>query len=150
MTATESKWAKRIDEWLASGLTADQFAKGKDFRPKTLLWHRWRKRRDEGLKEEVDGATVVTRQSRTSVPKAFKRTGTDSSRRTSRRQLSVQVRSGKQVVSPIPIAKVVRTASFSPRTRDVVVEIGVARISVSSGFDAMLLKDVVRAIGEAT
>lgn len=150
MTATESKWAKRIDEWLASGLTADQFAEGKDFRPKTLLWHRWRKRRDGGLQEEVDGATVVTRQSRTSSPKAFKGADTDSSRRTSRRKPSVQVRPGKPVVSPMRIAKVVRTASFTPRTRDVVVEIGVARISVSSGFDAMLLKDVVRALGEAT
>lgn len=150
MTATESKWAKRIDEWLASGLTAEQFAEGKDFRPKTLLWHRWRKGRDGGRQEEVNGATVVTRQSRTSGPKAFKRTGTDSSRRTSRRQPSVHVRPCKPVVSPMRIAKVVRSASFSPRKRDVVVEVGVARICVTSGFDAMLLKDVVRALGEAT
>lgn len=33
-----AEWVERIKEWKESGLRAEEFAKGKDFRAKTLVW----------------------------------------------------------------------------------------------------------------
>lgn len=36
--ANAAKWAERIAQWRASGLTAGQFCEGQDFAKATLLW----------------------------------------------------------------------------------------------------------------
>jgi hypothetical protein len=38
MTQTESKWAERIQEWKSSGQSADDFARGREFKASTLRW----------------------------------------------------------------------------------------------------------------
>jgi hypothetical protein len=38
MTETESKWVERVREWKAGGLTAKQFAEGREFKPSTLVY----------------------------------------------------------------------------------------------------------------
>jgi transposase len=39
MMSTEAKWLDRVLEWRASGLSADQFAQGKDYEARTLVWY---------------------------------------------------------------------------------------------------------------
>lgn len=36
MTETETKWSNRVQEWKASGRTAEEFAQGQGFEPSTL------------------------------------------------------------------------------------------------------------------
>jgi hypothetical protein len=38
MTETETKWSERVREWKAGGLTAKQFAEGREFKPSTLVY----------------------------------------------------------------------------------------------------------------
>src|ERR1700690_2559578 len=38
MTATERKWAERVQEWKASGAKADEYARGRGFAVSTLRW----------------------------------------------------------------------------------------------------------------
>src|SRR5579863_4893799 len=38
MTETEERWCGRVQEWKASGLSADEFAAGREFKPATLRW----------------------------------------------------------------------------------------------------------------
>jgi hypothetical protein len=38
MTATAAKWAARVQEWRASGKSAETFAEGRDFRASTLRY----------------------------------------------------------------------------------------------------------------
>ena len=51
MTATERKWAERVQEWKASGSSADDFARGRGFESSTLRW--WSSRLGRGA---VSGA----------------------------------------------------------------------------------------------
>lgn len=46
MTATERKWAERVQEWKASGATAEEYARGRDFTVSTLRWWSSRLGRD--------------------------------------------------------------------------------------------------------
>jgi transposase len=38
----QATWKRRVAEWRASGLTAAEFAAGRDFAPATLSWWAWR------------------------------------------------------------------------------------------------------------
>ena len=40
--AQQATWKRRVTEWRASGLTAAEFAAGRDFAPATLSWWAWR------------------------------------------------------------------------------------------------------------
>jgi len=51
MTATERKWAERVQEWRGSGVSADDFARGRGFESSTLRW--WSNRLGRGA---VSGA----------------------------------------------------------------------------------------------
>lgn len=43
--ATRAEWAKRVDRWQKSGLSAEDFAKRAGIeRPKQLVWWRWKLR----------------------------------------------------------------------------------------------------------
>lgn len=53
-----------------------------------------------------------------------------------------------KISSKLVFAEVVRRTRAAPRAAAMTLEIGGARISVSAGFDATLLRDVVRALGE--
>ena len=46
MTATERKWAERVQEWKASGTTADEYARDRGFTVSTLRW--WSSRLGRG------------------------------------------------------------------------------------------------------
>jgi transposase len=38
MTKTESKWSERVEEWRASGQSAEDYARERDFKASTLRW----------------------------------------------------------------------------------------------------------------
>ena len=43
--ATRAEWAKRVERWQKSGLSAEEFAKREGItRPKQLVWWRWKLR----------------------------------------------------------------------------------------------------------
>ena len=46
MTRTESKWVERVREWRAGGLSAPEYARGREFEASTLRW--WASRLDRG------------------------------------------------------------------------------------------------------
>jgi hypothetical protein len=39
---TRSEWLERVQAWKASGLSAQEFARGKGFTSKVLRWWRWK------------------------------------------------------------------------------------------------------------
>ena len=42
--ATRSEWAERVKQWQMSGLDAEEFAAHAGFKPKQLVWWRWKLR----------------------------------------------------------------------------------------------------------
>jgi hypothetical protein len=61
MTETESKWAERVKEWRASGQSAPEYARGREFKESTLRW--WASRLDRGATR-----TPVAGKPRTASP----------------------------------------------------------------------------------
>ena len=120
---TRAKWAERIQEWRASGLSAEEFAAGADYEPASLRWAA------SQLQPERPGASTPSR----SGPKE------------PRRQRSAER-------SPAPPSEAPRFLPVRLRRRpepaiaEMVVEVGGARIRVSPGVDVALLGDVVRAL----
>ena len=62
MTATESKWAVRVEEWRSSGKTAEAFSEGQGFRPTTLRYWASVLRTAARKKQAVPMARVVRQQ----------------------------------------------------------------------------------------
>jgi hypothetical protein len=42
--ATKAEWAKRVERWESSGLSAEKFARREGYKPKQLYWWRWKLR----------------------------------------------------------------------------------------------------------
>jgi len=59
MTATEAKWAARVEEWRSSGVSATEFSAGKGFSASGLRYWKSRLRRSGGRREDVRIARVV-------------------------------------------------------------------------------------------
>jgi hypothetical protein len=59
MTATEAKWAARVEAWSKSGESATGFAEGKEFSASALRYWKSRLRRMERGRDEVRIARVV-------------------------------------------------------------------------------------------
>jgi hypothetical protein len=59
-TTTKSKWAARVREWKASGLTGEEYAEGKGYAGATLRWWCSRLRRDQGGGQVVPQTTAPT------------------------------------------------------------------------------------------
>jgi hypothetical protein len=118
---TEAKWAERVREWRASGLSAEEFAASRGFKASTLSW----------AASLLRGATPSPASTAASTepepqPRAKRRAA---SRRKAPQFLPVRTR-----------------ATAATATTEMVVEIGSVRVRVSRGFDVSLLGDVVRAI----
>ena len=121
---TRAKWAERIGEWRTSGLSAEDFAAGKDYEPASLRWAA-----SQLQPERLPRASSASR----SVPKERRR------------------RRGAEL-SPTPPSEAPRFLPVRLRHRpepalaEMIVEVGDARIRVSRGVDVALLGDVVRAL----
>jgi transposase len=124
--ATEAKWAERVREWRASGLSAEDFVAGKEYRASTLHW----------------AASLVSGPgSGASGVEATASAGKPRSKGPSRRR--------PPVAAKTPRFLPVRAVGVGPALGEIVIEIGSARVRVARGFDGSLLGEVVRALGAA-
>lgn len=57
--AKEAEWAKRVAAWQKSGLRAEAFVKGKDYRAKTLVWWSSELRRRARRRSEPKSASLA-------------------------------------------------------------------------------------------
>jgi hypothetical protein len=114
---TEAKWSERVREWRASGVSAEEFAASRGFKASTLCWV-------ASVLRHVASPTAASAEPE-AQPRAKRKAA---SRSKAPRFLPVRVR-GPAAAS------------------EMLVEIGPARIRVARGFDALLLGDVVRALG---
>ena len=57
--AKEAEWAKRVATWQKSGLKAEAFVKGKDYRAKTLVWWSSELRRRARRRSEAKGSPAT-------------------------------------------------------------------------------------------
>jgi len=119
---TEAKWAERVRDWQASGVSAEEFAAGKGFKASSLQW-------------AASQLRVMTAQQQAPRPSAGKR------HRTAR------AKSSAVSLAEAPRFLPVRTRAARTAGGDVLVEVGSAQIRVTRGFDASLLVEVVRALG---
>jgi transposase len=62
MTDTETKWSNRVQEWKASGKTAEEFAEGKGFEPSTLRF--WASKLRQGKTSPVTERAPRVRMAR--------------------------------------------------------------------------------------
>jgi transposase len=121
---TRAKWEERIREWRASGLSAEEFAAGKDYEPASLRWSASQLR-----PERQSGAS----------------TGSLSGPKESRRRRHAE--SSPALPSEAPRFLPVRLRRHPDQAlAEMIVEVGDARIRVSRGVDIALLGDVVRAL----
>lgn len=101
--AKASEWASRVASWRASGLTSNEFCKGRGYSPKSLLWWSCQLRRK----------------------------GVETPSRT----------------GGVRLARVIRsTPRASAVTTTVLIEIEGARVAVSSGANAEMLRAVFDAL----
>jgi hypothetical protein len=123
--ASRAEWAKRVERWRDSGLTAKQFASETGVKASTLSFWSWRLRADGGR-----GAVAVTKG----------RAG----RPDTRRQPPRRAAGPSKFVELAPSAAVPALAA----ALEVVLSCGVV-VRVPAGFDEATLGRVVRALGAA-
>ncbi len=56
--ATREIWAKRVERWADSGLTAEEFAKETGINPRTLAFWKWQLARRSGRSSKPPGTFV--------------------------------------------------------------------------------------------
>lgn len=117
-----NEWAKRVAAWQASGQSAEDFAKGKGYRAKTLQW--W--------------SSELRRRARRGASKAQ-----GARKQRSSQRLTSAVRFARVVRTSQSKASSGRVASSEA---GVSVRVGKAEIAVRRGFDDVLLAEVVRAL----
>jgi hypothetical protein len=122
---TEARWAERVREWRASGLSAEEFASSRGYKASTLQWAASR------LRSMAGPAAAASNVASSQLP-----SGT-------------RVRRRRDATTTAPRFLPVRTRAAKVATGEMVVEIGAARIRVAHGFDGVLLGDIVRALGGA-
>jgi hypothetical protein len=120
---TEARWAERIRQWRESGLSAEEFAEGKDYEASSLQWAASQLRADKTSPS-------------TTVPSSR-------SKATRHRQQAVARPASS---SDGPRFLRVRSSGSEPIVSEMVVEVGSARIRVTRGVDVSLLGDIVRAL----
>lgn len=120
--ATQERWAERVRQWRESGLSAEDFAKGKGYEGTSLRW-----------------AASQLQVASASLKEATSSTGTPSRRRAARR--------AGAPTEPPPQFLPVRARSPRTEAAEMIIEVGDARIRLSRGVDVTLLGEIVRALG---
>jgi len=59
--ASAAEWARRVASWRRSGLSAEEFASGKDYRAKTLAWWSSELKRRERSRPARGGENALVR-----------------------------------------------------------------------------------------
>ena len=125
---TRAKWTERIREWRASGLSAEEFAAGKDYEPSSLRW---------AASQLGAEKTAPPTPALAPIPPP---TPAKAPRRRRPAESSVAHPSGAPRFVPV------RMRRAKPLGGELIVEVGGARIRVTRGTDVALLGDVVRAL----
>lgn len=147
MTTTRAKWLERVQQWQQSGVSAAQFAQGKGYQPSTLIWYRTQLRR-EGLLQDstlAAGSGGGQQAKASSSPKTKAEGGKKVLQSATKKAASRAM----QGVVPLQFARVIRHAATLPQIDTMVVEVGLARISIRAGFNTGLLQQVVQALAGA-
>ncbi len=120
-------WARRVEEWKRSGLTAKQFAARHDIKPETLKWWKWRLGREAASKHPKPTRAKAKTLARRS------------SRRPSKARSHRRARATSEALSPITFVEMsapARAAGTEPL--EIVLPSGV-RLRVPTDFDAVAL-----------
>ena len=118
MRTSREVWAKRVQRWQDSDLTAAEFAAEIGVNPKTLSYWKWKLRRDGGQPQERSKSASAT--SKRSTP-----------RKSQRRVKFVEV----------------TPAAVTGQRIELVVDAGVV-IRVPDGFEAETLRRVLQTVGK--
>ena len=131
MTATEQKWAERIDGWRESGLTSEQFSEGRAFSANGLRHWAYKlgktKRRRPGVEApEVRIVRVVRAAAETPAATMVGTTGAPAA----------------TAPAPTP-APMVAAMSATHVDSSLGIEVGAVRVVVQPGFDRATLMAVL-------
>lgn len=124
--ASAAQWAKRVERWKDSGLTAKEFAAETGVNASTLSYWRWKLGAEAREEQKAAGGrkrSAATKRSR----------GAARSQRQSATPSLVEVPVAAVVTAPDPVELV----------------LGDVRVRVPVGFDEATLTRVVRAVGAA-
>lgn len=75
--AKEAEWVKRVAAWQKSGLKAEAFVKGKDYRAKTLVWWSSELRRRARRRSEANGGPAPQGKGNVRLARAVLKTRRD-------------------------------------------------------------------------
>lgn len=123
--ASRAEWAKRVERWRDSGLTAKEFASETGVKASTLSFWSWRLRSDGGR-----GAIAMTKRGGRRPGRQLHTTG-----HASPSAKFVELAPGTTMTTPVPSTAL-----------EVVLSCGVV-VRVPAGFDEATLGRVVRALG---
>lgn len=119
---TRERWAERVREWRASGLSAEEFTAAKDYAASSLRW----------AAAQVQGGPKTPAPATSSGVKPAR----------GQRRPERPAWPGGRAPRFVPV----RMRPSAPVLTELVVEVGAARVRVTRGADLGLVGDVVRAL----
>ena len=120
------QWAKRVERWKDSGLSAKQFAAETGLKASTLSYWRWRLAAPE--RASVTG-------------------GSDDVQSTERPEVGRRAKRGRRPTSRLPACVELPVAAIANSPTMLELLVGDVRVRVPAGFDEVTLMHVVRALG---
>jgi hypothetical protein len=131
-TETEKRWAARVAEWKASGLTSTKYCEGRDFTPGGLRHWAYRL-------HKTAVRTAATGRAGSPAPKRAYRQRKGAAKTDLVHDSTVQVLRVERVPE-------VRPARRAPAALPLRIKLGAARLAVPAGFDEMTLRTVLDAV----
>jgi hypothetical protein len=130
---TQKRWAARVAEWKASGLTSTKYCEGRDFTPGGLRHWAYR------LRLTV-ARTAAPGRASSAAPRRACRQEKTAAKTALVRQPTVQVLRVERVA-------VVKDANRGPTPPPLRITLGAAKLAVPAGFDAATLRTVLDVLG---
>jgi hypothetical protein len=126
---TEQRWAARVAEWKASGLTSTRYCEGRDFTPGGLRHWAYRLRKTAARTAAIGHASSA-------APRRAYRQRKGAAKTELVRQPTVQIVRVERVSE-------VRAAGRAPTAVPLKIRLGAARLAVPAGFDGATLRTVL-------
>ncbi|MGH8738796.1 MAG: IS66 family insertion sequence element accessory protein TnpA [Burkholderiales bacterium] len=155
MTATEQKWAERVESWRESGLTSEQYSDGRGFSANGLRHWAYKLGKTERRRPTVDVPEVrivrVVRGTTETGPvaevpaMAATPTAIPTKMSTPARAAPLAATPPKAATAPTPASIAVSNAS-TPIDPSLDIEVGAVRVVVRPGFDRATLVAVLEVL----